>query len=82
MKSPCRWKAPPAVTSHHLSRGDGHGGLGGFLTRKARCSKEHKASRSAKALRHSAEEEDATEVSEARLQWAPWEEDSHAPIHA
>jgi hypothetical protein len=33
---------------------------------------------SAKALCDSAEEEEATGVSEARLQWAPWEEDSHA----
>jgi hypothetical protein len=49
---------------------------------KAKRSKEGEASQSTKVLCHSAEEGEATEVSEARLQWAPWEEDSHAPIRA
>jgi len=34
-KGPCRWKAPRVVTSHLLSRGGGHGDLGGFLTRES-----------------------------------------------
>jgi len=40
------------------------------------------ASRSTKVPRNPTVEEEATEVSEARLQWAPWEENSHALIRA
>lgn len=68
-KGPRRWKAPQDVTSHRLSRVGGHGDLGGFLTREtiAKGSPElerRKAER--RPCRHSAEEGEATEVSEAR----------------
>jgi len=65
-KGPCRWKAPQDVTSHLLSRGDGHGGLGGFFAQKSN------------SFGNSVIEEEATEVSEARSQQAPWEENAHA----
>jgi len=48
--------------------------------RKAQSRERDRCSWNAKALCGPAEEEEATEVSEARLQWAPWEEDSHAPL--
>jgi len=63
--------------SHLLSRVGGQGGLGGFLTRKSMT-----LEGDAKALRASAGEGEATEVSEARSQRAPWEEKAHARVHA
>jgi len=49
--------------------------------RESARSKEH-ARVGARRCPHPAKEGEATEVSEVGLQWAPWEENSHAPIRA
>lgn len=67
-KGPRRWKAPQDVTSCRLSRVGGHGDLGGFFTREtiAKRSTERKRPKAERRpCPTSAEEGDATEVSEA-----------------
>ena len=74
-KGPCRWKASRIVTSQPLSRAAGQGGLGVFLTQELAS---ESSRRSAKAVQSSAEEGEATGMSEARWNRAPWEENAHA----
>jgi len=62
-----RWKAPRVVTSHLLSRGDGHGNLGGFLTLGACGSREHARVGARRCPAFLALEGEATEVSEAEV---------------
>jgi len=80
MKGPCRWKTPRVITSHPLSRGDGHSDLGGFFTRNggnARKSRSRKEPRRRSASRARGRGDRGVRGSIGLL--APWEENAHAP---